>query len=151
MGSFGSWQAAQPDELALVPWADMFRHSPDAGPQAIAHYSTRLGGVTLAAHRRYAPGEEVFDSCGPNLSAVDMLLDYGVCNLAAAAAAAQAPVPPGAAAAAEAAAALAAAAARAAAGGLVEEAEEPPAGGQPDRCVQRAIFSFLKPLHGGVA
>ena len=32
MSYFGSWQAHHvPDTLALVPWADMMRHSSEAG------------------------------------------------------------------------------------------------------------------------
>ena len=33
MSYFGSWQAHQPDVLALVPWADMLAHSSEAGKQ----------------------------------------------------------------------------------------------------------------------
>jgi hypothetical protein len=31
MSYFGSWQGHVPDVLALVPWADMIRHSSAAG------------------------------------------------------------------------------------------------------------------------
>lgn len=77
MSYFGTWQAHTPDVLALVPWADMLRHSSQAGQESCLHYNSDLEAVTLAAHRNYAPGEEVYDSYGPNLSPSDLLMDYG--------------------------------------------------------------------------
>lgn len=41
--------------------------SPPAGPESCLRYNSDLGAVTLAAHKDYEAGEEVFDSYGPKL------------------------------------------------------------------------------------
>lgn len=40
---------------------------PTAGPESCLRYNSDLGAVTLAAHKDYEAGEEVFDSYGPKL------------------------------------------------------------------------------------
>ena len=42
MSSFGSWQDHVPDVLALVPWADMMRHSSEAGEPSTATHIHKL-------------------------------------------------------------------------------------------------------------
>ncbi|KAG2491081.1 hypothetical protein HYH03_010526 [Edaphochlamys debaryana] len=75
---WGTWAPHGPDTLALVPWADLLPHCAQAGPEACAHFCFELGGVTLAAHRAYAPGEAVAGSHGPLLSPADLFLDYAL-------------------------------------------------------------------------
>lgn len=77
MSYFGSWQAHQPDVLALVPWADLLCHSSEAGQEACLRYNCDLKAVVLYAHKAYQANEEVFDSYGPHLSPGDLLMDYG--------------------------------------------------------------------------
>ncbi|MEW5299247.1 MAG: hypothetical protein WDW36_002280 [Sanguina aurantia] len=76
MSYFGTWQPV-PDVLALVPWADMLCHTSEAGPESCLRYNSDLGAVTLAAHKDYEAGEEVFDSYGPKLSPSELMLNYG--------------------------------------------------------------------------
>ncbi|KAF6255861.1 hypothetical protein COO60DRAFT_168180 [Scenedesmus sp. NREL 46B-D3] len=77
MSYYGSWQAHGPAVLALVPWADMLRHSSEAGEAAMLAYDPEARAALLAAHRPYAPGAEVFDSHGPSLSWADLVMDHG--------------------------------------------------------------------------
>ncbi|WIA29874.1 hypothetical protein OEZ86_012343 [Tetradesmus obliquus] len=77
MSWYGSWQAHGPAVLALVPWADMLRHSSEAGEGAMLAYDPEARAALLAAHKPYAPGAEVFDSHGPGLSWADLIMDHG--------------------------------------------------------------------------
>lgn len=63
--------------MVLVPWADALNHSPDAGLESILTYSSSRRVATLAAHRDYEQGAQVFDSYGVNLSATDCFISYG--------------------------------------------------------------------------
>ncbi|KAG2423002.1 hypothetical protein HXX76_015600 [Chlamydomonas incerta] len=78
MSYWGTWTAHGPDMLCLVPWADLLQHCSAAGPESCAVYQFELGAVTLAAHTSYLPGEPLFDSHGPHLSPVDLVMDYGM-------------------------------------------------------------------------
>ncbi|KAG2447665.1 hypothetical protein HYH02_007581 [Chlamydomonas schloesseri] len=78
MSYWGTWTAHGPDTLCLVPWADLLQHCSAAGPESCAVYQFELGAVTLAAHTNYVPGEPLFDSHGPHLSPVDLVMDYGM-------------------------------------------------------------------------
>ncbi|GAX78440.1 hypothetical protein CEUSTIGMA_g5881.t1 [Chlamydomonas eustigma] len=79
MSYFGSWQPTSQvnDTLALVPWVDMMHHCSQAGPESCLRFSFEIDAVMLSAHRAYTEGSEVFCSFGPNLSPIDLLLDYG--------------------------------------------------------------------------
>lgn len=63
--------------LALVPWADALNHSSRADERSVLQYDPHDRCAVLFAHRRYGPGEEVFDSYSPGKSPVDTLLEYG--------------------------------------------------------------------------
>eukprot|EP00878_Enallax_costatus_P025743 GHUV01027569.1.p1 GENE.GHUV01027569.1~~GHUV01027569.1.p1 ORF type:complete len:479 (+),score=142.47 GHUV01027569.1:685-2121(+) len=77
MSYYGSWQPHGPAVLALVPWADMLRHSSEADEGSMLAYDSEAGAALMAAHRPYEPGQEVFDSHGPGLSHADLLMDHG--------------------------------------------------------------------------
>ena len=90
--AFGGVDAARLDDgyrhdnptgafVALVPWADALNHSPDADERSLLS-STRddeTGAVVaeLRASAAYAPGDEVHDSYGVDLSRADSFLRYG--------------------------------------------------------------------------
>ncbi|KAJ7552070.1 hypothetical protein O6H91_06G040400 [Diphasiastrum complanatum] len=63
--------------IALVPWADMLNHCSSAGKDSCLAYSRVSDVATLRAHKSYTEGEQVYDSYGSNLSASQLLLDYG--------------------------------------------------------------------------
>ncbi|CAG9460877.1 unnamed protein product [Pedinophyceae sp. YPF-701] len=77
----GRWDAPAP-ALALVPWADMLNHSSDAGQSSVLRFNHGTQQATLRAHRDYSPGEEVFDSYGPQKSPSELLMDYGFVDAA---------------------------------------------------------------------
>ena len=63
--------------LALVPWADALNHSSQGDERCVLQYDPDERVAVLFAHRRYAPGEQVFDSYSPFKAPVDTLLEYG--------------------------------------------------------------------------
>lgn len=63
--------------LALVPWADLLNHSSAASERSVLQYDDAADAAVLFAHKRYAAGDEVFDSYGKNLTPSELLLDYG--------------------------------------------------------------------------
>ena len=65
--------ASRPDIEALVPWIDMFNHSPNAR-SFIDLAGTQE--VVVQADRAYRPGDEVFISYGQKSSS-ELLLSYG--------------------------------------------------------------------------
>eukprot|EP00775_Hariotina_reticulata_P010578 gene10578-10737_t len=78
MSYYGSWNSGPgPVVLALVPWADMLRHSSEAGEGSMLVYDPEARAALLSAHRPYQAGEEVFDSHGPGLSHADLVMDHG--------------------------------------------------------------------------
>ena len=63
--------------LALVPWADALNHSSHGDERCVLQYDPDDRVAVLYAHRRYSPGEQVFDSYSPGKAPVDTLLEYG--------------------------------------------------------------------------
>lgn len=47
------------------------------GPESCLRYCPDSDAVQLCAHTSYAPGQQVYDSYGPNLSPGELLMDYG--------------------------------------------------------------------------
>ena len=63
--------------MALVPWADALNHSSQGDERCVLQYDPDERVAVLYAHRRYGPGEQVFDSYSPGKAPVDTLLEYG--------------------------------------------------------------------------
>jgi hypothetical protein len=68
---------AEVSSLAMVPWADALNHSSRGDERCVLQYDPEEHVAFLCAHRRYAPGEQVFDSYSPGKAPVDTLLEYG--------------------------------------------------------------------------
>jgi hypothetical protein len=61
--------------LTLLTLPHHHRHA--AGEGAMLAYDPEARAALLAAHKRYSPGAEVFDSHGPGLSWADLVMDHG--------------------------------------------------------------------------